>query len=110
MNALSRPISTIDGAPLHLDLLTHLDFCRRVRELNELAAAEGLTLPMPATWIATLETLGYTVDLATGKWASTRSHPPQAYRSSNPGGLIRLASPQPHPCLNLENFADRFDR
>ena len=69
MNALSRPIATIDGAPLHLDLLTHLDFCRRVRELNELAAAERLTLPMPATWIATLETLGYTVDLATGKWA-----------------------------------------
>ena len=80
MNMLSRPIATIDGSPLHFGLLTHLDDCRRVRELEELAQAEGLMLPMPAQWIATLETLGYVVDLTTGKWtdASGAQHWPAA--------------------------------
>jgi pyridoxine 5'-phosphate synthase PdxJ len=52
----------------HADLIAHLDFVRRVRELEELAASEGIKLPMPATWISTLEALGYVVDLHTGAW------------------------------------------
>lgn len=52
------------------DLVTRLATNRRIRELNELAAAEGLRLPMPAAWIATLELAGYVVDLATGKWST----------------------------------------
>ena len=53
---------------MHLDFCTRLEYRRRVRELEELAQAEGLRLPMPAAWIAVLEGCGYTVDLATGKW------------------------------------------
>ena len=52
----------------HADLIAHLDHVRRAREVRELAASEGIPLPMPAEWIATLEALGYTVDLRTGEW------------------------------------------
>ena len=51
-----------------VDFEARIEFRRRVRELEELAAAEGLTLPMPARWIAVLEACGYSVDLQTGKW------------------------------------------
>ena len=53
---------------VHTDIDARLAYRRRVDELNELAASEGLALPYPATWIATLEALGYVVDLVTGKW------------------------------------------
>ena len=56
-----------------LDIGARLEFRRRVRELEELAAAEGLRLPMPAAWIATLEALGYVVDLVTGRWTDAAS-------------------------------------
>lgn len=39
---------------------------RRVQELLELAAAEGLVLPLPADVIARLEETGAVVDLVTG--------------------------------------------
>lgn len=52
----------------HADLIATLDHKRRAREVRELAQEEGLLLPMPAEWVATLEALGYTVDLVTGKW------------------------------------------
>ena len=52
----------------HTDLDARLAHRRRVAELNALAAEEGLRLPLPAAWIATLEALGYTVDLLTGEW------------------------------------------
>ena len=52
----------------YTDFLERLEFRRRVRELEELAAAEGLKLPMPARWIAVLEACGYVVDLTTGQW------------------------------------------
>lgn len=53
---------------LHIDFCARLEFRRRVRELDQLAADEGIALPMPAQWIATLEALGYVVDLVTGSW------------------------------------------
>jgi hypothetical protein len=53
---------------LHTDLVARLDHRRRVRELRELAAAEGIALPYPATWIVSLELAGYVVDLLTGEW------------------------------------------
>lgn len=52
----------------HADLIATLEHKRRAREVRELAASEGIPLPMPAEWIATLEALGYTVDLHTGVW------------------------------------------
>ena len=52
----------------HTDLDARLAFRRRVAELNALAAEEGLRLPLPAQYIATLEALGYAVDLLTGAW------------------------------------------
>ena len=52
----------------HTDLDARLTHRRRVAELNALAAEEGLRLPMPAQYIATLEALGYMVDLLTGEW------------------------------------------
>ncbi len=58
---------------IYTDFLARLEFRQRVRELNELAVTEGLSLPMPAEWIATLEALGYVVDLTTGAWAATDS-------------------------------------
>lgn len=39
---------------------------KRITELNELAAAEGITLPWPAAVIVSLEDQGHVVDLATG--------------------------------------------
>lgn len=39
---------------------------KRVADLLELAAEEGLTLPLPAEVIARLEATGATVDLVTG--------------------------------------------
>jgi hypothetical protein len=53
------------------DILARLEHQKRVDELNELAAAEGLTLPLPAAWIAALEAAGLTVDLLTGEWVAT---------------------------------------
>ena len=52
----------------HTDLDARLTHRRRVAELNALAAEEGLRLPLPAHYIATLEALGYVVDLLTGEW------------------------------------------
>lgn len=52
----------------HADFVARLDFSKRVRELETLAQEERIALPMPAKWIATLEALGYVVDLATGDW------------------------------------------
>mgnify|MGYP000855960946 FL=1 len=52
----------------HTDLIASLAFKRRVDELKALAAEEGLSLPLPAHYIATLEALGYMVDLVTGAW------------------------------------------
>lgn len=52
----------------HTDLDARLAFRRRVDELKAFAAEEGLSLPLPAHYIATLEALGYAVDLATGAW------------------------------------------
>jgi hypothetical protein len=52
------------------DILARLEHARRVDELNELAAAEGLTLPLPAPWIATLESAGVCVNLLTGEWTA----------------------------------------
>ena len=52
----------------HADLIAHLDHVRRARDLRELADSEGIALPMPASWIATLEALGYVVDLHSGQW------------------------------------------
>ena len=52
----------------HADLTATLDHKHRAREVRELAASEGIPLPMPAEWIATLEALGYVVDLYTGQW------------------------------------------
>ena len=52
----------------HADLIATLEHKRRAREVRELAAQEGIPLPMPAEWIATLEALGYVVDLHTGQW------------------------------------------
>lgn len=40
---------------VHTDIDARLAYRRRVDELNELAASEGLALPYPATWIATQE-------------------------------------------------------
>jgi len=48
--------------------ISRIDRRRRVRELQELAAAEGIRLPLPAKWIAALESKGYVVDLVTGDW------------------------------------------
>ena len=39
---------------------------KRIDDLNELAASEGITLPWPAEVIAQLEEQGHTVDLLTG--------------------------------------------
>jgi hypothetical protein len=39
----------------------------RITELEELAAAEGIMLPMPAQMIVWLENRGYVVDLITGR-------------------------------------------
>lgn len=52
----------------HADVVAHLEHMRRARELRELADSEGIALPMPASWIATLEALGCVVDLHTGQW------------------------------------------
>ena len=52
----------------HTDIDARLAHRRRVAELNALAAEEGLRLPLPAQYIATLEALGYMVDLLTGAW------------------------------------------
>lgn len=52
------------------DLISRLEHRRRTRELLEFAAEERIPLPMPATWIATLESLGYVVDLITGAWTA----------------------------------------
>jgi hypothetical protein len=49
----------------HADFVARLDFSKRVQGKCETLAARGevYALPMPAEWIATLEALGYTVDL-----------------------------------------------
>lgn len=52
----------------HTDIVARLAFKKRVAELNALAAEEGLRLPLPPHYIATLEGLGYVVDLVTGAW------------------------------------------
>ena len=52
------------------DIDTRLEARRRVRELEELAETEGITLPLPAAWIAGLEAAGYMVDLVNGMWES----------------------------------------
>lgn len=52
----------------YTDIDARLAHRRRVDELNALAAEEGLRLPLPAQYIATLEALGYVVDLVTGAW------------------------------------------
>ena len=61
---------TVQVRPRHeyTDIVATLEFRSRVRELEQLAAQEGFRLPMPAAWIATLEALGYVVDLQTGQW------------------------------------------
>ena len=51
-------------------MTTRLEIRRRASELQELADSEGLALPMPAAWIATLEQAGYVVDLKTGEWVA----------------------------------------
>jgi hypothetical protein len=52
----------------HTDIEARLAFRRRVEELKALALEEGLRLPLPPHYIATLEALGYVVDLVTGEW------------------------------------------
>lgn len=52
----------------HTDIDARLAFRRRVEELKALALEEGLRLPLPPHYIATLEALGYVVDLVTGEW------------------------------------------
>ena len=52
------------------DLVIRIEIRRRTKELRELAAEEGITLPMPAEWIAALEAAGIMVDLVTGEWQS----------------------------------------
>ena len=52
----------------HTDIEARLAFRRRVEELKALALEEGLRLPLPPHYIATLEALGYMVDLLTGEW------------------------------------------
>ena len=61
---------TAQPRPRHeyTDIDARLAHRRRVAELNALAAEEGITLPLPAAYIATLEALGYTVDLVSGSW------------------------------------------
>jgi hypothetical protein len=65
-------MNALQLSPTHTytDLLARMEYRKRVRELDEFAASEGLALPMPAPWIATLEGLGYVVDLASGTWES----------------------------------------
>ena len=52
----------------HTDIDARLAHRRRVEELKALALEEGLRLPLPPHYIATLEALGYMVDLLTGEW------------------------------------------
>ena len=52
----------------HTDIVARLAFKKRGEELNALAAEEGLRLPLPPHYIATLEGPGYVVDLVTGAW------------------------------------------
>ena len=52
----------------HTDIDARLAHRRRVEELKALALEEGLRLPLPPHYIATLEALGYVVDLLTGEW------------------------------------------
>ena len=52
----------------HTDIEARLAFRRRVEELKALALEEGLRLPLPPHYIATLEALGYMVDPLTGEW------------------------------------------
>ena len=52
----------------HTDIEARLAFRRRVEELKALALEEGLRLHLPPHYIATLEALGYMVDLLTGEW------------------------------------------
>jgi hypothetical protein len=60
-----RTTATVDGSD---DLTASLERQRRERELLELAASEGIELPLPAKWIARLESKGIVVDLVTGAW------------------------------------------
>lgn len=48
---------------------------RRIVELVNLAAAEGITLPMAPAAIVALEESGHTVNLATGEVTLTGRHP-----------------------------------
>lgn len=69
MATLALPKIGANYVPLS-DMTTRLEIRRRAGELQELAASEGLALPMPAAWIATLELAGYAVDLQTGEWVA----------------------------------------
>ena len=64
MTILSRA-ATVTGQD---DFTTRIDRQRRVRELQEMAASENIRLPLPARWIAALESKGIVVDLVTGEW------------------------------------------
>lgn len=66
---------TAQPAPRHpdSDIVSRLNFRRRVHELHELAATEGVILPLPAEWIVALEMAGYVVDLKTGEWIGADS-------------------------------------
>lgn len=57
----------------HSDILSRLDFRRRLHELHELAAQESIVLPLKAEWIVALELVGIAVDLRTGEWLDADS-------------------------------------
>ena len=65
------------------DFNTRIEHKRRTRELRELAEEEHIPLPMPPEWIATLEALGFVVDLITGAWTDPAPYwPAQALCST----------------------------
>ena len=57
--------ATVTGSD---DLIMRVDRQRRIRELKDLAASEGINLPLPPAWIVALESKGIVVDLVTGAW------------------------------------------
>lgn len=78
-----------------------IDFAARIRELIDLAAEEGIDLPMPAEEIVRLEAAGYVVDLETGAIDAAGPEFWERRIAATPTAADALHPPTPAPAVRF---------